>query len=121
VISFRSDVPSKEIVQSAETGEKPIDEDLGNVHLAEDCLKMIPKKKFALVVKTLAALIVDKMPNSTVNELTGKDSGQDMAEAILFQYYLVVADPKEVLTDAFKIVGESETLYHLDLLNLTES
>ena len=110
----------KATAPSAETGEKPTDEDLGNVQLAEDCLAIIPKNKFSLVVKTLAALIVDKMPSPTVNELTGKDSGQDMAEAILFQYYLVVADPKEVLTDAFKIVGESETLYHLDLLNLTK-
>jgi hypothetical protein len=42
-----------------------------------------------------------------------------MAEAILYQYYLVIADKEEVLIDAFRILGENQTLRILDSLELT--
>jgi hypothetical protein len=118
VIIFNSDVPSKEIVQSEETGEKPID-DLTDLGLAKSCIDLIPSDKWSLVVKELTTDIVTLMPQQMMDEVTGDKGSQDMAEAILYQYYLVIADKEEVLIDAFRILGENQTLRILDSLELT--
>jgi hypothetical protein len=118
VITFNSDVPSKEIVRSEETGEKPID-DLTDLGLAKQCLALIPSDKWSFVVKELTTDIVTLMPQHMMDQVTGDKGSQDMTEAILYQYYLVIAEKEEVLTDAFRILGKYKTLNILDSLELT--
>jgi hypothetical protein len=120
VITFNSDVPSKEIVQSEETGETHT-EDHPDLALAKNCIDLIPSEKFGTVVKELTTDIVKVMPAEVLKHMSGDNASQEMAEAILFQYYLVIADKEQIIIDAFEILGKRKTIRILDSLELPKS
>jgi hypothetical protein len=53
--------------------------------------------------------------------MSGDNASQEMAEAILFQYYLVIADKEQIIIDAFEILGKRKTIRILDSLELPKS
>lgn len=81
---------------------------------------MIPKSTWPAVIKGVVSNIVDNMPGSVVEQLTGSYCDFEEAENILLSYYQDEsrADGKELITDFFGILGAENVLYYLDSLQL---
>jgi hypothetical protein len=58
------------------------------------------------------------MPTTVLERLTGDPGGDDRAQEILDDYYASSSMNKDLLVDSFKIIGEEQTLYSLDSLQL---
>ena len=58
------------------------------------------------------------MTTSILERLTGNPTGDDRAQEILDDYYASSDRNKDLIVDSFKIIGEEQTLYSLDSLQL---
>lgn len=86
--------------------------------LVDKVIEQIPKETWSAVIDAIVANIVDNMPSTVVQKLTGSIDNFDRAEEILLDYYCITVDNKELIVDAFKIMGPENTLYLLDSLQL---
>ena len=90
---------------------------LVDLDLVDKVYTLIPPETWPVVTKGVVSFIVDNMPSSFLENLTGIYDGFEEAEKILLSYYLDV-DNKELLADAFNILGVENVLYYLDSLQL---
>jgi hypothetical protein len=91
----------------------PIDLDL-----VDKVIAMIPSETWSAVIDAIVGNIVDNMPSTVVERLTGTIDDFDRAEEILLDYYRIPLRKHDLIVDAFKIIGPENTLYLLDSLQL---
>lgn len=88
------------------------------VSLAEEVVARIPEHTWEDVRTAIITNIVDLMPSEVLKQLTDKEDDFDRAEEILFDYYELPERQLDLIVDAFKIIGEENTLFLLDSLQL---
>jgi hypothetical protein len=89
-----------------------------NLDLVDQVVERIPEWTWPLVKCHLVTRLVDEMPTTILERLTGNPAGDDRAQEILDDYYAPSNMNKDLLVDLFKIIGEEQTLYSLDSLQL---
>lgn len=89
-----------------------------DLNLVEQVIERIPEWTWQSVKDAIVTNIVDEMPSSVLEQLTGSPNNFDKAEEILNDYYVLPDLKKELIVDAFKIIGDENTLYLLDSLQL---
>ena len=89
-----------------------------NLDLVDNVVDRIPRWTWPVVKDRLVTGLVDAMPTTVLERLTGDPGGDDRAQEILDDYYASSDRNKDLIVDSFKIIGEEQTLYSLDSLQL---
>ena len=89
-----------------------------NLDLIDKVVDRIPEWTWSVVKDRLVTDLVDSMPTTVLERLTGNPGGDDRAQEILDDYYASSDRNKDLIVDSFKIIGEEQTLYSLDSLQL---
>lgn len=89
-----------------------------NLELVDQVVAHIPDWTWTVVKEQLVDAMVDAMPTTVLEKLTGDPTGDDRALEILDDYYKTDDMNAELIIDAFKILGEEHTAYLLDSLQL---
>jgi hypothetical protein len=89
-----------------------------NLDLVDDVVYRIPEWTWSVVKDRLVTDLVDAMTTTVLERLTGDPGGDDRAQEILDDYYASSDRNKDLIVDSFKIIGEEQTLYSLDSLQL---
>ena len=89
-----------------------------NLDLIDEVVDRIPEWTWSVVKDRLVTDLVDSMPTTVLERLTGNPGGDDRAQEILDDYYASPNRNKDLIVDSFKIIGEEQTLYSLDSLQL---
>jgi BioD-like phosphotransacetylase family protein len=89
-----------------------------NLDLIDQVVERIPEWTWHVVKNQLVTNLVDAMPTTVLERLTGSATDDDRAQEILDDYYASSSMNKDLLVDSFKIIGEEQTLYSLDSLQL---
>ena len=89
-----------------------------NLDLIDQVVERIPEWTWTVVKDRLVAYLVDSMPTTVLERLTGNPGGDDRAQEILDDYYAPPEMNQDLLVDLFKIIGEEQTLNLLDSLQL---
>jgi len=92
--------------------------DLTDLQLVHQVLDLVPSWTWPVVRKKLSELFTDNMSSVVLTKLTGDPGGFKQAELILNEYYDNDAKNYELIEDAFRILGTTETLYALEGLKL---
>jgi len=92
---------------------------LVDLDLVDKVMELIPPITWDSVLTGIITQIVDNMPSDILEKLTGSFDDFDKAEQILHDYYTSdTRENKELIIDAFKMLGVEHTLYFLDSLQL---
>lgn len=91
-----------------------------DLNLVDQVCEQIPQATWTVVKDAIVSNIVDNMPSEILIKLTGKPDNFDRAEEILMDYYTIPENNKELIIDSFYILGEEDTLYLLDSLQLNK-
>ena len=89
-----------------------------NLDLIDEVVDRIPEWTWTVVKDRLVTDLVDSMPTTVLERLTGNPEGDDRAQEILDDYYAPMTRNKDLIVDSFRIIGEEQTLYSLDSLQL---
>ena len=89
-----------------------------DVSLVDQVVARIPEHTCEDVRTAIITNIVDAMPSEILMQLTDAPDDFDRAEEILYDYYELPERKDDLIIDAFKILGEDNTLYMLDALQL---
>ena len=89
-----------------------------NLDLIDEVVDRIPEWTWSVVKDRLVTDLVDSMPTTVLERLTGDPGGDDRAQEILDDYYASPNKNKDLIVDSFRIIGEEQTLYSLDSLQL---
>ena len=89
-----------------------------NLDLIDQVVDRIPEWTWSVVKDRLVTDLVDSMPTTVLERLTGDQGGDDSAQEILDDYYASSDRNKDLIVDSFRIIGEEQTLYSLDSLQL---
>jgi hypothetical protein len=89
-----------------------------DLDLIDQVIDRIPEWTWSVVKDRLVAYLVDSMPTTVLERLTGDPGGDDRAQEILDDYYASSDRNKDLIVDSFRIIGEEQTLYSLDSLQL---
>jgi hypothetical protein len=89
-----------------------------NLDLADQVVDRIPPGTWLNVREAIIASLVDYMPSTVTERLTGDPTNFERAEEILSSYYAEDERNLNLIRDAFQILGEETTLYLLDSLQL---
>jgi hypothetical protein len=89
-----------------------------DLDLIDQVIDRIPEWTWSVVKNRLVTDLVDSMPTTVLERLTGDPGGDDRAQEILDDYYASSDRNKDLIVDSFKIIGEEQTLYSLDSLQL---
>jgi hypothetical protein len=89
-----------------------------DLDLIDQIIDRIPEWTWSVVKDRLVTDLVDSMPTTVLERLTGDPGGDDRAQEILDDYYASSDRNKDLIVDSFKIIGEEQTLYSLDSLQL---
>ena len=89
-----------------------------NLDLIDEVVDRIPEWTWSVVKDRLVTDLVDSMPTTVLERLTGDPGGDDRAQEILDDYYASSNRNKDLIVDSFRIIGEEQTLYSLDSLQL---
>jgi hypothetical protein len=89
-----------------------------NLDLIDQVVDRIPEWTWSVVKDRLVTDLVDAMTTTILERLTGDPGGDDRAQEILDDYYASSDRNKDLIVDSFKILGEEQTLYLLDSLQL---
>jgi hypothetical protein len=85
-----------------------------DLDLVDKTVALIPPNAWEHARKIIVTTLVDNMPGSVVERLTGSYDAFDQAEKCLFNYYQLPDKCYELIIDAFKIMG---AINALELLN----
>ena len=89
--------------------------------LVDKTLALIPAHAWIQVRQAIVTGLVDCMPGSVIERITGTYDDFDQAEHILHLYYSGAEEGnKELLVDGFKIMGALNCIELLHSLNITE-
>lgn len=89
-----------------------------NLDLVDQVVERIPEWTWSVVKDCLVTNLVDAMPTTILNRLTGDPTNDERAQEILDDYYASHTMNKDLLVDSFKILGQEQTLCLLDSLQL---
>ena len=89
-----------------------------NLDLIDQVVDRIPEWAWTVIKDRLVTDLVDAMPTTVLERLTGNPTGDDRAQEILDDYYAPSDRNKDLIVDSFRIIGEEQTLYSLDSLQL---
>ena len=89
-----------------------------NLNLVDLVCDNIPDWTWTVVKEQLIDAMVDAMPTHILEKLTGDPTGDERALKILDDYYRSNETNKDLIIDSFKILGEDQTTYLLDALQL---
>jgi hypothetical protein len=89
-----------------------------NLDLVDLICDNIPDWTWTVVKEQLIDAMVDAMPTHIREKLTGDPAGDERALEILDDYYKSDKTNKDLIIDSFKILGEDQTTYLLDALQL---
>jgi len=89
-----------------------------NLDLVDLICDNIPDWTWTVVKEQLIDAMVDVMPTHILEKLTGDPTGDERAIEILDDYYKSNKLNKDLIIDSFKILGEDQTTYLLDALQL---
>ena len=89
-----------------------------NLDLIDQVVDRIPEWTWTVVKNRLVTDLVDAMTTTILERLTGNPNGDDRAQEILDDYYASFDKNKDLIVDSFRIIGEEQTLYSLDSLQL---
>lgn len=89
-----------------------------DLDLVDQVVERIPPGTWSNVRDAVVASLVDNMPSTVTERLTGDPQDFDKAEEILSSYYQDSGRNTNLIQDAFQILGEDTTLYLLDSLQL---
>ena len=89
-----------------------------NLDLIDQVVDRIPEWTWPVVKDRLVTDLVDAMPTTVLERLTGSATDDDRAQEILDDYYAPSNRNKDLIVDSFRIIGEEQTLYSLDSLQL---
>jgi hypothetical protein len=89
-----------------------------DLDLINQIIDRIPEWTWSVVKDRLVTDLVDSMPTTVLERLTGDPGGDDRAQEILDDYYASSDRNKDLIVDSFRIIGEEQTLYSLDSLQL---
>jgi len=88
--------------------------------LIDKIVLCIPDWTWDYVCQVLIPAIVDNMPDSVLEKLTGRYDDFDRAEEILFDYYKPLENKHALIVDCFKLISPHVTVDLLDSLNLDQ-
>jgi hypothetical protein len=91
-----------------------------DLDLIDQIIDRIPEWTWSVVKDRLVTDLVDSMPTTVLERLTGDPGGDDRAQEILDDYYASSDRNKDLIVDSFRIIGEEQTLYSLDSLQLNK-
>jgi hypothetical protein len=94
-------------------------QDCIDLDLVDQTIALIPDQAWTQVRQVVVTSLVDNMPGSVVQKLTGSYDDFDRAENILYAYYELPKCQQELIVDAFKIMGAVNCLELLNSLNLS--
>ena len=92
-----------------------------DLDLVDKTVALIPPNAWEQVRQVIVTTLVDNMPGSVVERLTGSYDAFDQAEECLFNYYQLPEKQDELIIDAFKIMGAINCLELLNSLDLEQS
>ncbi len=87
--------------------------ELIDLDLVDKVVALVPGHAWDFVTTYLIDQLVDSMPSTVLEKLTGDPCGFVQAEEILHNYY-GDATHEDLIVDAFKILGTENTLYMMD-------
>lgn len=90
-----------------------------DLDLVDKTVALIPEQAWTQVRQAIITALVDNMPGSVVERLTGTYDNFDRAEEILYDYYQLPDKQQDLIVDAFKIMGAANCLELLNSLNLS--
>lgn len=99
----------------SQTQNKPID-----LNLVDQVCEHIPAWTWPQVKEQLVDALVTEMPTYVIEKLTGDPTDDEGAFNVLDKYYESNEKNKELIVDAFKVLGEEHTVYLLDSLQLNK-
>jgi hypothetical protein len=88
-----------------------------DLDLVDKTIALIPEQAWTHVRQVIVTALVDNMPGSVIERLTGSYDDFDQAEQCLFDFYQLPDKQHELIIDAFKIMG---AINCLELLNSAE-
>ena len=91
-----------------------------DLDLVDKTVALIPPNAWKHVRQVIVTALVDNMPGSVVERLTGSYDAFDQAEEFLFDYYQLPEKQDELIIDAFKIMGAINVLELLDSAQLDQ-
>ena len=94
--------------------------DAVDLDLVDQTTALIPEQAWTQVRQAIVTALVDNMPGSVVERLTGSYDDFDRAEEILYDYYQLPELQHELIVDAFKIMGAVNCIELLHSLNLPQ-
>lgn len=89
-----------------------------NLDLIDQVVERIPTWTWDAVKQHLVTAIVDAMPTTVIERLTGNKTNDDRAQEILDDFYAPPDKNNDLIVDSFRILGEEQTLHALDALQL---
>lgn len=93
--------------------------ELVDLDLVDQTIALIPEHGWTQVRQAIIVALVDNMPGTVVEQLTGTYDNFDRAEEILYSYYKLPEMQQELIIDAFKIMNAVNCLELLSSLNLS--
>jgi hypothetical protein len=93
-------------------------DDTNSNELINQTIALIPEHAWTQVRQVIITSLVDNMPGSVVEKLTGSYDNFERAEEVLYNYYELPDCKEELITDAFKIMGATNCLELLSSLNI---
>ena len=94
------------------------EDQLIDTDLIDQVLDHIPRFAWTVVRDAIITNLVDSMPSWVVEQLTGDPENFDRADEILQDYYNLDERKFNLIEDAFRILGDENTMYLLDGLQL---
>jgi hypothetical protein len=94
-------------------------QDCIDLDLVDQTIALIPEDAWTQVRQVIVTSLVDNMPGSVIERITGVYDAFDQAEAILLDYYTMPEKQHELIVDAFKIMGPVNCFELLSSLNLS--
>lgn len=88
-----------------------------DLDLVDKVVAVVPGHTWDFVTTSLIDQLIDSMPSTVLESLTGDPCGFDQAEQILHKYY-AEASHEDLIIDAFKILGAENTLYMMEYWQL---
>jgi hypothetical protein len=89
-----------------------------DLNLIDQVVERIPAWTWDAVKQHLVTAIVDAMPTEIIEQLTRNKADDYRAQEILDDYYAPPDRNNDLIVDSFRILGEEDTLYALDSLQL---
>ena len=91
-----------------------------DLELVGKVLDLIPDHSWTQVRQAIVTALVDNMPGTVIERLTGSYDAFDQAESFLYSYYVLPDKQQELIVDAFKIMGPSNSIELLNSLDYTK-